>query len=250
VQAVSVWLPEVAPPATLTLLDGQAMQLRHFLQGLAHEALRRGAGPVLWCDGSHAFDPYDFAELNLTRGLAADDGAERLLVKRCMTPFQWYTTLSRLLPERIRHAAESGRAGAELAVVHPFDALFSTDELSDWEQEDYVRFVVPHLRRVAAETGVPILLAVDMAKWWRTHPTLAQATHEGVAERWSVAWTGDRFRAWRGDGEVLDPDLRRRTTLLDFVEEPVPVMVPAPRRRKVERVERPWRTRIVHEERS
>ncbi|MHB8633956.1 MAG: hypothetical protein ACYDBQ_08340, partial [Thermoplasmatota archaeon] len=163
-----MWSQLLAPG--LTLLDGRAGSLRRFLQELAHHALQSSAGNVLWCDGDHGFNPYDFAEVNLTRGLAAEEGGTRLLVKRCMTPFQWYGTLAHHLPQKIEHAE------AALAIVNPFDRLWSTDELADWEQEDYVRFVVPHLKEVAKQRQVPILLGVDMARWWRTHPALAQAT--------------------------------------------------------------------------
>jgi hypothetical protein len=230
-----VW-DSILAPGALTLLHGAGGELPGFLQELAHGALHAGEGQVLWCDGDHRFNPYEFAELNLVRGRQADEGASRMLVKRCLTPFQWYTTLSRLLPEKVE-------AGAALAIVHPFDRPLSTDELADWEQEDYVRFLVPHLRAVARRTGVPIVLGVDMARWWRTHPVLAQATHDGVSHRWSVAGVGGRWRAVRDDGMVLDPELRRRVTLLDFMderpEEPAMVQVRGP-------VRRPWRTRIVH----
>ncbi|MFO1533179.1 MAG: hypothetical protein ABR562_05720 [Thermoplasmatota archaeon] len=229
-----MWTQVLAP--TLALLHGSASDLRGFFQELAHHTLHTRAGNVLWCDGDHGFNPYEFAELNLTRGHQADDGGERMLVKRCMTPFQWYTALSRLLPEKLAQSETS------LAVVNPFDRQFSTDELADWEQEDYVRFVVPHLKAVAQRSGVPILLGVDMARWWRSHPVLAQATHEAVAVRWSVASTAGRWRLVRDDGLVVDPLLRRGVTLLDYVEEPV--LAPMPLPRPPPRRER--RTRIIH----
>lgn len=234
-----MWSPVLAP-AALTLLHGTARDLRGFGQELAHYALHDRAGNVLWCDGDHGFNPHDFAELNLTRGFAADDGGERMLVKRCMTPFQWYTALSRLLPEKLAQAETA------LAIVNPFDRLWSTDELADWEQEDYVRFILPHLKAVAKQSKVPIILGVDMARWWRTHPVLAQATHDAAEARWSVADMGDRWRVVRDDGVVLDPLLRHRVTLLDYVEEEKPMLEPAPvvSGRKRFWVER--KTRIVH----
>lgn len=237
-----MWSPVLAPSA-LTLLHGTARDLRGFFQELAQFALQTRPGKVLWCDGDHGFNPHDFAELNLTRGLQADDGGDRLLIKRCMTPFQWYTTMSRLLPEKIALAETA------LAIATPFDRLWSTDELADWEQEDYVRFVLPHLKSVAKQSTVPILLGVDMARWWKTHPVLAQATHDGVDARWSVTDMGDRWRVVRDDGVVVDPLLRRRVTLLDYVEEevsPVPTIVPVIRRKRDGRVWVERKTRIVH----
>ncbi|MCA1811361.1 MAG: hypothetical protein LC623_05050 [Halobacteriales archaeon] len=224
----------------LTLLDGRAGELVGFFQELAHHGLQAGAGKVLWCDGDHGFNPHEFAEVNLTRGHAAEEGGECMLIKRCMTPFQWYTTLSRLLPEKIRAAP------TRLAIVNPFDRQFSTDELADWEQEDYVRFLIPHLKAVARQTGVPILLGVDMQRWWRTHPSLAQLTRDGVDERWSVSLVGGRWRCVRDDGTVLDPMLRHATTLLDYLDQSErPVLVVPPTKRRLARARR---TRIIHRE--
>jgi hypothetical protein len=215
--------------------------LRGFAQELAHHALHEHPGNVLWCDGDHGFNPHDFAELNLTRGFQADDGGDRMLVKRCMTPFQWYTALSRLLPEKL------AQAEAALAIVNPFDRLWSTDELADWEQEDYVRFILPHLKTVAKKTGVPIVLGVDMARWWRSHPALAQATHDAVEARWSVTDMGGRWRVVRDDGMVLDPLLRRSVTLLDYMEDETDRMLePAPVANGRKRFWTERKTRIVH----
>ena len=265
----SMW-DELATPGALTLLQGTNAHLRAAAQELSHHALHprtRGCGGdrgnggngddgdgdgriggsggrethanVLWVDGDHGFNPYDFAELNLTRGHAADEGADRMLVKRCMTPFQWYTALSRLLPDKLRDGPTS------VAIVLPFDGLWSTDELSDWEQEDYVRFIVAHLARVARESQVPILLGVDMARWWRTHPVLAQITHDGVDQRWRIARAGRGWKAQRDDGTLLEPMPDGTTTLLDFVapaERAAQILLETPRGP----LRRPWRTRIVH----
>lgn len=229
-----MWRPLLAP--RLSLLDGRSSELARFFQEAAHHALHGGAGQVLWCDGDHGFNPHEYAELNLTRGHAAEEHAERLLVKRCLTPFQWYTTLSRLLPDKIACAPTA------LAIVHPFDRPISTEELADWEQEDYVRFIVPHLRTIAKSSGVPILLGVDMARWWRSHPTLARLTREGVEARWSIAHAGGRWQALRDDGLKVDSLRLQRTTLLDYLEGEHPLAGPVPRARRVRR------TRIVHRE--
>jgi hypothetical protein len=233
----------VMKPGALALLHGTARDLRGFFQELCNAALHARTGNVLWCDSEHGFNPHDFAELNLTRGFSAETHADRMLIRRCLTPFQWYTTLSRHLPRDLDEAETA------LAVVNPFHNLWSTDELADWEAEDYVRFIVPHLKAVAKKSQVPILLGVDMNRWWRSHPTLAQVTHEGVDVRWSVTDMGDRWRAVRDDGFVLDPLLRRHVTLLDYLDaqdralEPLPM----PSARKSSGTRGPWKTRIVHQ---
>ncbi|MES2155111.1 MAG: hypothetical protein V4510_08250 [bacterium] len=210
-----MWAPLLQPG--LALLHGSGRDVRGFSQELAHFALRTHPGHVLWCDGDHGFDPYDFAELNLTRGLAADDGAQRMLIKRCMTPFQWDTVLTKHLPEKL------AQTEASLALVVPFDRLFSTDELADWEAEDYTRYAVRHLRNVARRHRIPIMLGLDMARWWKSHPVLAQLTYDAADVRWSVAATAGRWRVTPEIGVALDPMLAHRTTLLDYAE-PEPVL--------------------------
>lgn len=231
----NVWAP-LLKPGELTLLHGTSHALRGFFHDLAQTTLQSQSGNVLWCDSEHGFNPHEFAELNLTRGHSAESHAERMLIRRCLTPFQWYTTLSRHIPQDLV-AAETA-----LTIVSPFHSLWSTDELADWEQEDYVRFIVPHLKAVARRSKVPILLGADMNRWWRTHPTLAQVTHEGVDSHWSVTDMGHRWRAQGDDGTVIDPLLQQSASLLDYLEpEALPIVVPE---RVVPRA--PRRTRIVH----
>ncbi len=222
-----MWEPLLEPG--LTLLHGERHQLRAFHQELAHHAIHNHDGHVLWCDGDHGFNPYDFAELNLERGHQADHGATRLLVKRCMTPFQWDSVLTQHLGQKL-HEVDTA-----LALAAPFDRLFSTDELQDWEQEDYVRYALNHLNGVAREHEIPLVLSVDMTRWWRTHPTLARLTYEAVQKRWSITCPGNRWRAAEEGGLIVDPWLRRQVTLLDFMEEDVqaPVVRRRPRSRRL-----------------
>lgn len=239
-----MWEP-LLDPGRLALLAAPPRPLTGFLQELTHFAVRRSPGDVLWCDGGHTFHPDHFAELNMTRGHDADDGADRVLVKRCMTPFQWDSTLSQHLEQRLESAQ------ASLVVVNPFDQLWTHEEIQDWEQEDYTRFSVHHLKKVARRHGVPILLGADMDRWWRTHPTLARITADAVDARWTVTTPDGRWRAVReGDGLELDPYLRRQVTLVDYLAPEERVVVQAPQRRKKEPWQpkdgRPFRTRIVH----
>jgi hypothetical protein len=232
-----VWQPLLEPG--VALLQAPRRLLTGFFQELTHFCLHLDPGDVLWCDGSHTFNPAEFAELNLVRGRAADDGAERVLVKRCMTPFQWDSTLTQHLDDKLA-ASE-----ASVVVVNPFDALWTHEEIQDWEQEDYTRFSLRHLRTLARRHRIPILLGVDLERLWKSHPVLAQACREAVATHWSVSAPDGRWKAVRNDGLELDPYLRRQVTLLDFATElatrvpstvrpiaPVPPMVsPNPRRR-------------------
>lgn len=215
------------PPGRLALLNGERRLLRAFHHELAYDAVHEERGAVLWADGEHGFNPYDFAELNLVRGHEAEAGADRVLIKRCMTPFQWDAVLTKHLDRKL-HEVE-----ASLVLAAPYDSLFSSDETQDWEQEDYVAFSLDHLAGLAKRHGVPVLLSVDMAKWWRTHPTLAQKTYEAVHARWTIHRSAGRWRAAPEGAEVLvAPDPERRLTLDAFVQEElvVPPLRPSSRR--------------------
>lgn len=236
-----LWSP-LLPTGRLVLLNGDRGELRAFHHTLAQYAVHHHKGAVLWCDGEHGFNPYTFAELNLTSGFEADWGAERVLVKRCMTPFQWDTVLTKHLEEKLRD-----EAGAAFVLAAPFDALFSTDELLDWEQEDYVAYAVQHLREVARRHRVPILLSVDMAHWWRTRPILARITLDAVATRWTVRREREGWRAVeQGSGAAIEPPPSRRVTLLDFLPEPEKEAVARVPPRRKEPSYQARRTRIVH----
>ncbi len=221
-----MWSP-LLEPGRLALISGPRSTLRGFHQELAHHVLHTRPGHVLWCDGDHGFNPYDFAELNLTRGFDADTGDDRLLVKRCMTPFQWDTVLTKHLDPMLRSV------DADLVLAAPYDALFSTDELKDWEQEDYVAYSLRHLAGLARDHHVPILLSVDMPRWWTTHPILARMTHEAVEARWTITRLHQRWRAVRLGQELLPPVAERQRNIDDYLEaemeaEPVP-LIQAPR---------------------
>lgn len=217
-----MWSPLLAP-SELRLLSGPRSYTRGFFQELAHFAVHGRTGSVLWCDGDHGFNPYDLAELNLERGFDADHGAERVLIKRCMTPFQWETVLNRHLDEKLV-ASETA-----VVLVSPFESQFSTDELKDWEQEDYVRHTLAHLRSLARRFRVPILLGVDMPKWWKNHPVLAQLAFEGVDSRWAIQRTAAGWRVLQDSKAIaLQSEPVSQFTLWEYESQDVPVVTPVP----------------------
>jgi hypothetical protein len=197
----------------LRLLTGPPKDLLWFAQELTHHSIHTRPDTVLWCDGAHAFNPYQMAEKNLEEGHQADFGADRVLIKRCMTAFQWDTVLTKHLDEKLQHTPTG------MVQLYPFERLFIHPELQDWEQEDYVRFAVKHLKSLVRRHKVPINLFVDMKRWWQTHPILAEMTHTAATERWTIDRPDGRFRARCDDGRHIDPWLRRQVTLLDFQAE-------------------------------
>lgn len=212
------WSPLLVPGA-LGLLSAPAEVVRPFHQELAHFALHTREGCVLWADGEHGFNPYDFADLNLARGFDADWGAERILVKRCLTPFQWDTVLTKHLAEKLLAAK------ACMVLAAPYEALFSTDELSDWEREDYVDFSLRHLKELAVRHNVPVVLSVDMGKWSRAYPTCAWKAYEAADHRWTVVPLAKGWRATEVlTGKRIESEPLRQHTLSDFA--PVPGEAP------------------------
>ena len=182
----------------LTLASGPRPHTRAVGQELAHFALgAQEARTVLWCDGDHGFNPYDFAELNLERGREADWGARRLLVKRCMTPFQWETVLTRHLAEKLM------ATDASLVMAAPYEDLFSTDELQDWEREDYIDYSLAHLKDLAKRFDVPVVILVDMARWCAVNPLMAWKAFEAAHARWAIERAAGRWRAF----EIASADI-------------------------------------------
>ena len=198
-------------PGRLILLSGDRAELRAFHQELAHYVLHEKEGHVLWCDGDHGFNPYDFAELNLQRGFPAEWGAQRLLVKRCMTPFQWDTVLTKHIAEKLYATPSS------LVLAAPFDGLYSTDELTDWEREDYIRFCLKHLKALALRHKVPVVISVDMARWCKAHPLIAWEAFNACDARFALRPAGDGWTALQvHTGLDLATDAVRQLTLFDF----------------------------------
>lgn len=215
-----MWSPLLAPG--LALLDGPVYEVRALAQTLTHHVVHDRKGAVLWCDGDHGFNPYDFAELNLVHGFDAADGAERVLVKRCMTPFQWDTVLTKHLPAKLEETP------TDLAMALPYDRLFSTDELQPWEQIDYVAYSLELLRSLAHEHQVPILLGADIPRWYAAHPQLARMTLEGVQRRWALGRERDGSISVASVAMALETGLGRQMTLEQFVKEERPTRVELP----------------------
>lgn len=220
-------------PGKLTLTSGPRSHTRALGQELAHFALGDQAErTVLWCDGDHGFNPYDFAEMNLERGRDADWGADRLLVKRCMTPFQWDTVLTRHLQEKLM------ATDASLVLAAPYEDLFSTDELSDWEREDYIDYSLAHLKDLAARFAVPVVICVDMARWCAVNPLMAWKAFEAAHARWAIERAAGRWRAFEiGSADIAAAPPERQRTLAEYGARSIPAerailaTVSAPRER-------------------
>ncbi len=221
-----MWSPFMDP--WFHLIHVARPALRGFAHELVHFATReRSKETVLWVDGDHGFNSYDAAELNFLAGLEADDRAGRVLIKRCMTAFNWELALDKHIEAKMETTDVSA------VVLAPYDALFCHPELADWEQEDYVRYSLRHLRGVARERQVPMWAFVDMDRLWRTHPVLAQMMFEQAQAHWAIDRPDGRWRAVEQvSGQVIDPFLRRQVTLLDFLREEAPIPVVSPRPRK------------------
>ncbi len=208
-----MWSPFLRPG--LTLVQGDRRTVRVVAQEVTHAAIHtQPRGRVLWCDGDHGFNPYDYAELNLVRGHEADAGADRVLIKRCMTPFQWDSVLTQHLKARLEEeqqarqaaiaAGEEDPPGIAAVIIAPFNSLFATDELEDWEQDGYVRFALTHLRALARRHRIPILIGCDIGRWRMASPALAHLTVKRADHHWLVRVPADgRLVVEEVDGDVL-----------------------------------------------
>ena len=156
------------PQDRVAVLAGTPGVLEGFHHEIVIEALESSPRPVVFLDGAHCLNPYDFGERNFLRGHPGDFGADRLLTCRAMTPFQWAKMLTDELHDTLQAHAPS------LVVAAHFDLQFNKDDLVDWEQEDYVAASLRHMRRLAHHHRTPILLTLDLARWTRTHPAASQ----------------------------------------------------------------------------
>lgn len=184
-----------------TLVDAPDAVQGALVQLLVHDALRRHPGKVLVYDAAHAFQPDAFAATNRRNGRPEAEHAERCLVQRCITPFQWDTLLWKHLDRFLAdHAGD-----VALVVAFPYGRLFATDELAEWERVDHLDFSLEHLAKRGKEVpivavtsldgiadqpdlhsrlaGVPDLVRVRLEKGvWRLHPAAQTAQTAESAE--------------------------------------------------------------------
>lgn len=149
-------MPEPYTPG-FTLVDAPDALQKDFVQDLVHDALRRHPGKVLVYDASHAFHPDSYAATNRRKGRPDAEHAERCLIQRCITPFQWDTLLSKHLDRFL--AANAGDVA--LVVAFPYGRLFATDELSDWERVDHLDFSLEHLAKRGASVPIVAVTSLD-----------------------------------------------------------------------------------------
>lgn len=143
-------MPEPYQPG-FTLVDAPDALQKDLVQVLVHDALRRHSGKVLVYDSAHAFHPDFFAAMNRSRGRPEAEFAERCLIQRCITPFQWDSLLSKHLDKFLTANTDN----VALVIAFPYGRLFATDELADWERIDHLEFSLAHLTQRGG--AVPIL---------------------------------------------------------------------------------------------
>jgi hypothetical protein len=176
-----VYLPHF-PAGRISVLAGSSRVLNSFHHDLVIEALQSSPRPVVFLDGAHCLNVYDFAERNFQRGNPGDFGADRSLLCRAMTPFQWAKMLTTEMHDNLSLHEPS------LVVAAHFDLQFNKDDLVDWEQLDYVGSCLRYLRRLAHLHKIPIVLTLDLARWTRTHPAVADLLVQASLPRREVVW--------------------------------------------------------------
>lgn len=166
----------------VTILQGGSRVLNSFHHDLVIEALQASPKSLLFLDGAHCLNVYDFAERNFQRGNPGDFGASRGLLCRAMTPFQWAKMLTTELHDNLTMHEPS------LVVAAHWDLQFNKDDLVDWEQEDYIGSCIRYMRRLAHLHKIPIIITLDLAKWTRTHPAAADVLMRAALPRREVVW--------------------------------------------------------------
>lgn len=168
-----------------TLVDAPDAIQGDLVQELVHDALRRHPGKVLVYDAAHAFHPDSFAAVNRRRGRPEAEHAERCLVQRCITPFQWDSLLSKHLDKWL--AANAGNVA--LVIAFPYGRLFATDELAEWERVDHLEFSLAHLVRRGAQVPIVAVTHLDaVADQPELHRRLAAVPNIVQVRREKGAW--------------------------------------------------------------
>lgn len=193
------------PAGRVAVLAGTPAVLDGFHHEIVIEALETGPRPVVFLDGAHCLNPYDFGEHNFQRGHAGDFGADRVLTCRAMTPFQWAKMLTDELHDTLQTHAPL------LVVAAHFDLQFNKDDLVDWEQEDYVAASLRYMRRLAHHHRTPIILTLDLARWTRTHPAASQLLLRAGLPMRTVTWDPRGFTLTDKGTILAEPQARLQT---------------------------------------
>ncbi len=198
-------------------MTGDGRGLRAFHHALLADATHVTPDAVLVLDGAHCIDPHRVGHHHLMHGCSADHGAERTLIRRAMTPFQWDACLTEDLEQQL-HAVEAG-----VVVAAPFDAQLLREEITDWEQEQYLDAHIAATHRLASAHAVPIIWSLDLARFSRRAPLLATRLAEAVPERRHVKAEGRGWKVTNQDGEVLVRPHTAQKRLTDYLPAvPVP----------------------------
>lgn len=194
-------------PSGVHLFDGEPGPLRALVHELLHEAVHDSEKSALLLDGGHVYNPYDAADLNMTRGHPAAYGAERTLIRRTLTPYQWHHALTEDLDAKL------AATPARMLVAAPFERLFVTDELEEWERRDYCTHAMACLRATSRRFRVPIAITADVADLWRHHPQIGTIIVNGSDQLFRTCLTpsGWELTDLRTRARLVEPRGRLRT---------------------------------------
>ncbi len=220
------WLADL--PSAPVLLSGNARGLRAFHHALLADAVHATDKAVLVLDGAHCINPHEIGFAHLQHGHAADYAADRVLIRRAMTPFQWDACMSEDLDAQF-HALDVG-----LVLAAPIDAQILRDEITDWEQEAYLAAHLAWAKRLAARHAVPILWSIDMQRFSRRAPLLAVQLRDGIPTTRHIEVEGRGWRVTNQDGEVLMRPRMAQRRITDYLgpdlHRPLAASVPMARR--------------------
>lgn len=225
-----MFLPHLAP-GRLTAVAAPHPALRSLHHALLHEALQAEPAPVYFLDGASTLSCVGMAEHLLRHGASIELANDRLHTHRALTPFNWVEMLTDTLDAGLQADRPS------LTIAGFFNAQFEKDsDLADWEQERYVQETLQLMQHIAARHRARIVLTLDLARWTRTHPILAQILRRGVATLLHAAADPRGWSLHAASGQALMEPPRTRQTLDAWLPEALPL--PLPRRRTTRRMPR------------
>lgn len=219
-----MFLPHLAA-GRLSVVAAPTPALRPLHHALVHEALVADPGPVFFLDGASTFSVVQFTEYLLRLGAGFELAQDRVHTHRALTPFNWVDMLTDRLEDGLR------LHGPSLVVAGFFNTQFEKeDDLRDWEQERYVEETLQLVRRLAERHRARIVLTLDLARWTRTHPILADILRRQVSVLLHAAVDPRGWSLYAARGEALFEPAPSRETLDAWLPEPI-VAVARPRRR-------------------
>lgn len=133
----------------LVFVHGEARVLKR-VQALAAMFLVGGCQKLLILDGANAFDPFNFTQLAVEKGIEPRELLRRIRISRSFTAHQMLSLLRRL------PGNHGGIGFSPYLLLGPLTSFYD-ENVPDYEAKTLVRQLVQELERLAG-AGIPLLV--------------------------------------------------------------------------------------------